>query len=148
MDSEALKATVRNYYDEVWTKGNLALIDTLMAPDYVNTDPATPAPNGEIHGREGMKALVSALRGAISDMVMTIDGQVAEGNTVVSWWHAEGTLTGSLFGLPATGQRGGTTGITITTFRGGEIVSDRAIWDTLGLLTRVGALPQPAAATA
>jgi steroid delta-isomerase-like uncharacterized protein len=141
MDAETLKRIVRNYYDEVWSNGDLALIDTLMAPDYINRDPATPAPNGEVHGREGMKDLVSTLRGAIPDMVMTIDGQIAEGTTVVSWWHATGTFRGELNGLPPTGVSGGTTGITITTFRDGEIVSDHAIWDTLGFMTRVGALP-------
>src|SRR4051794_40681288 len=72
MNGETIKRIVRDYYDEVW-KGNLALIDTLMAPDYINRDPATPAPNGEVHGREGMKQLVSTLRGAIPDIVMTID---------------------------------------------------------------------------
>ncbi|HEY7034074.1 MAG TPA: ester cyclase [Thermomicrobiales bacterium] len=146
MNGETLKRIVRTYYDEVWSKGNLALIDTLMAPDYVNRDPATPAPNGEMHGREGMKELVSTLRGAIPDMVMTIDGQVAEGDTVVSWWHASGTFLGALNGLPPTGAPGGTTGITVTTFRNGEIVSDHAIWDTLGFMMRVGALPAPALA--
>lgn len=144
MNGETLKAIVRNYYDEVWSKGNLSLIDTLMAPDYVNIDPATPAPNGEMHGREGMKALVSSLRGAIPDMTMTIDGQIAEGDTVVSWWHAAGTLLGSLNGLPATGQRGGATGVTITTFRNGEIVRDQAQWDLFGLLVQVGLIPVPA----
>jgi steroid delta-isomerase-like uncharacterized protein len=146
MNTEALKGIVRTYYDEVWTKGNLALVDTLMAPDYVNCDPATPAPNGELHGREAFKGLVNTLRGAIPDMVMTIDNQVAEGNVVVSRWHATGTFLGELNGVPGTGQAGGTTGITITTFRNGEIVSDYAIWDTLGFLMRVGAIPQPALA--
>lgn len=143
MDGESLKQIVRTYYDEIWSKGNLALIDTLMAPDYVNRDPATPAPNGELHGRDGMKHLVSSLRGAIPDMVMTIDGQVAEGSTVVSWWHATGTFLGELNGLLPTGAAGGTTGITVTTFRNGEIVADHAIWDTLGFLTSVGALGAP-----
>jgi steroid delta-isomerase-like uncharacterized protein len=146
METEKLKEIVRRYYDEVWTKGNLAIVDTLMAPDYVNRDPATPAPNGELHGREAFKGLVRTLRGAIPDMVMTIEQQVAEGNVVVSQWRATGTLSGSLNGLPATGQPGGATGITITTFRNGEIVSDHAIWDTLGMLISTGAIPLPAAA--
>jgi predicted ester cyclase len=145
MNGETLKAIVRNYDDEVWTKGNLALVDTLMAPGYVNIDPATPAPNGELHGRDGMKGLVTTLRSAIPDMVMTIDNQVTEGDVVVSQWHATGTFLGGLNGVPPTGQQGGTTGITVTTFRNGEIVSDYAIWDTLGFLMRVGALGAPAA---
>lgn len=144
MDATTRKEIVRSYYDRVWSNGDLAAIDALMAPDYVNRDPATPAPNGEMHGRAGMKALVSALRGAIPDMRMTIDEQIAEGDVVVSRWHATGTFLGELNGLPPTGRAGGTTGITITTFRDGEIVADHAIWDTLGFLRSVGALPSAA----
>src|SRR4051794_12230853 len=98
MNAETLKTIVRNYYDEIWSKGNLGLVDTLMAPDYVNCDPATPAPYGELQGREAFKGLVTAMRTAIPDMVMTIERQVAEGDTVVSCWRATGTFLGELNG--------------------------------------------------
>ena len=38
---ETKKSLVRRYYDEVWTKGNLAFVDEIMTKDYVNIDPAT-----------------------------------------------------------------------------------------------------------
>ena len=35
MSSEDNKALVRRFFDEVWTKHNLALADSLFAPDFV-----------------------------------------------------------------------------------------------------------------
>jgi steroid delta-isomerase-like uncharacterized protein len=132
-----LKKIVQRYYDEIWTQGKTELIDLFFAPDYVNRDPATPAPNGEIHGREGMKGLVAAYRTTFPDLIMHIDGQVAEGDKVVSWWTASGTMSAPLNGIPANGKHGAVKGMTVTTFRNGEIVDDDVVWDLFGLLKQL-----------
>src|SRR5689334_4724691 len=80
MTGEAMKATVRRYYGEVWSRGNLALVDELMTEDYTNWDPATPGET--LHGREAFKGLVTMLRTGVPDMQMTIGSQYAEGDTV------------------------------------------------------------------
>src|SRR5689334_7873131 len=94
MTGEAMKAIVRRYYDEVWSRGNLALVDELMTDDYTNWDPATPGET--LHGREAFKGLVTMLRTGVPDMEMAIGSQYAEGDTVVSTWTATGTHAGPL----------------------------------------------------
>ncbi|MDQ6795444.1 MAG: ester cyclase, partial [Chloroflexota bacterium] len=60
MTTEANKASAQRFVDEVVNGGNLAHIDELLAPDFVNhsVQPGVP-PN-----REGTKALMAMLRGA------------------------------------------------------------------------------------
>jgi predicted ester cyclase len=91
--------------------------------------------------REAFKQLVGALRGAFQEMTMTVDGQYADGDVVVTEWTSRAVHRGSLNGLPPTGRAGTTTGITVSRFAGDKISQDHAIWDLFGLLQRLGAIP-------
>jgi steroid delta-isomerase-like uncharacterized protein len=137
---QANKAIVRRYYEEVWCKGNLSVIDELMVTDYENCDPASP---GQVlRGRGAFKALVTSYREAIPDLRLDVVEQFAEGNAVISRWHTSGTQRGALMGIPPTGKRvSGIEGVTITTLEDGRIVRDRAVWDLAGLLRLLGVLP-------
>lgn len=140
MNPDTLKQIALRYYDEIWSQGRLALVDELMADDYENCDPATPG--GRVTGRDGLKGLVTSYREAFPDLRMRIIEQHAEGDVVVSRWHASGTHRGAMMGVPATGRRAeGIEGVTITRFRDGRIVQDRAVWDSAGLLRALGVLP-------
>src|SRR5262249_11771376 len=132
------KQIVQQYYARIWNNSELTLIDTFMAPDYVNRDPATPAPNGELRGRDAMKQLVQTYKTAFPDLTFTIEGQVEEGDKVVTTWNACGTFLGELNGLEPNGRRGCPRGITVSQFRNGEIVLDDVIWDFAGLLRIIG----------
>ena len=35
MSAEQNKALVRKFFEEVWSKGNVAVVDELLAPDFV-----------------------------------------------------------------------------------------------------------------
>jgi steroid delta-isomerase-like uncharacterized protein len=140
MTAEQQKAFVRRYYDEIWTKGNLALCEELFTPDYVNIDPTHPG-DGCARGPDGFRAFAAGLRAALQDMKMTIEAQYVDGDTVVSRWRATAVHRGVLNGIPPTGRTGETTGITISRFAGNRIVEDRAIWDALGLLRQLGVVP-------
>ncbi|MDB4979533.1 MAG: hypothetical protein JWM82_285 [Myxococcales bacterium] len=136
---EAKKQLVRRVYDEVWSKGNLDFVDELMTKDYVNIDPATPGTR--VEGREAFKQLVGAIRGAFQEMKMTIDAQHVDGDVVVTEWTSHAVHRGELMGIPPTGKAGSTTGVTVSTFVGGKIAQDRALWDLFGLMRRLGVIP-------
>ena len=140
MDATTKKQTVKKYYDEIWSKGRLALIDDLMTDDYENCDPATPGM--VLKGREAFRGLISTFREAMPDLVLAISDQYCDGDTVISCWEASGTQKGALMGIPPTGRKGtGIRGITITTFRGDRIARDYAIWDLPALLRAIGVMP-------
>lgn len=128
----------RRLLEEVWSKGNFAVIDDLVDANYVNHDPnAAQLPPG----REGMKQFAMAYRSAFPDLSMTVEDQVAEGDKVVTRWCARGTHKGALPGLPATGKSATVTGIGIDRIVNGKIVESWGNWDQFGMLRQLGAIP-------
>jgi len=135
--SEENKAIVRRSYEELWSKGNLDVVDELYAADFVLHDPAQPG----IRGPEGYKQIVITNRTAFPDLNVKVEDQLAEGDKVATRWTTTGTHQGEFAGIPATGKRGGVTGTTIARVVGGKIVEERSNWDTLGLLQQLGVIP-------
>ncbi len=70
-----------------------------------------------------------------------MEEQIAEGDTVVTRWTATGTQHGPLPGLPPTGKSAKVMGIWIHRLAGGKIVESWNVWDTLGMLQQLGAIP-------
>jgi predicted ester cyclase len=87
MSTEQNKAIVRRYFTEVLTAGNLELIDTLIAPDYVSHYPAGYELGG---GPEDVRQIVSSVRRAFPDVHFTVDDLIAEGEKVVCRWTFQG----------------------------------------------------------
>jgi steroid delta-isomerase-like uncharacterized protein len=143
--SEENKRISRRIPEEVFGKGNLDVIDELVADDFVNHDPSVPpeVPGGS----EGLKTFVQVYRTAFPDLKIKVEDQVAEGDQVVTRWSASGTQKGELMGIPATGKQGAVTGITIDRIKNGRIVESWNNWDTLGLLQQLGVVPEVGAPT-
>jgi steroid delta-isomerase-like uncharacterized protein len=143
MRGEELKAIARREVEEIFTAGDLAVVDELYAADYIGHDPTRPEP---IRGPAGVKEQVSGYRTAFPDLQLTADEIVAEGDLVVTRWTATGTHEGELFGVTPTGRQVTATGISIIRVAGGKIVEDWTSWDALGLMQQLGALPAPTTA--
>ena len=77
----ANKEIVRRAVEGVWRDRNLAIVDELIALDYVGYDPTQPAP---IQGSKGYREFVAIYQSAFDDATVTIDDQVAEGDQVVT----------------------------------------------------------------
>jgi predicted ester cyclase len=75
-----------------------------------------------------------------------IDQQVGEGDTVVTRWTAFATHRGSLHGIPASNRPVVVKGMLMSRFEDGMWAEDHVVWDTLGLLTQIGAIPAGAPA--
>ena len=138
--SEANKALVRRFYEEVLEKGNLTLVDELFASNYVYHEPTV----GEVKGPEGIKQLAAMYRTAFPDLRMRIEDLVAEGDKVVSRWTGRGTHLGELMGVAPTGKQMTVTGMVISRIIGGKFVEDWENYDTLGMMQQLGALPAAA----
>jgi steroid delta-isomerase-like uncharacterized protein len=137
------KEIVRRLVNGVWTDRNLALVDELVAQDYVGHDPTQPE---SIRGRDGFKQFVGMYQSAFEDAAITIDDQIAEGDNVVTRWTGRGTHTGELMGIAPTGKEVTVSGITISRLAGGKVAEEWELMDALGMLVQLGAVPQPATA--
>jgi steroid delta-isomerase-like uncharacterized protein len=136
---EENKALARRLFEEVWNKGNLDAIDGIYAPDIVNHT----LPPGIPQGIEGNKVFTKMYLTAFPDTKMTIDLQIAEGDKVVTRWHAQGTHKGELMGIPATGKQATVTGIVIDRIAGGRIVESWGEFDQMGMMQQLGVVPTP-----
>ena len=132
------RAIVRRLNDEVWSEGRLDVIDELVADDFVTTVIGAPE---KIRGPRGFREFVVMYRTAFPDLRIVIDEQIAEGDVVVTRWTGTGTHEGELMGIPATGRQGTTTGVNINRISGGKIVEGWGLFDQLGLLQQIGAIP-------
>jgi len=139
----ANKEIIRRVVEGVWRDRNFAVVDELVAQDYVGHDPTQPEP---IQGRDGFKQFVGMYQSAFDDATVTIDDQIAEGDQVVTRWTGRGTHTGEFMGIAPTAKEVTVSGMTISRLAGGKIAEEWELIDALGMLVQLGAVPQPATA--
>jgi predicted ester cyclase len=134
MSAEENKALARRVLEEMFNKGNLDVADELLAPNYVDHDPAMPE---DIHGPEGFKQYVSGYRSAFSDLHLKFEDQIAEGDKVVTRWTGTGTHDGELSGIAPTGNRVTLPGMEIVRISGGKLVEGWEGYDTMNLMRQL-----------
>jgi steroid delta-isomerase-like uncharacterized protein len=134
---EGAIALARRIVDEVWSEGRLATIDEVVAEDYRGWTPTT----GEINGREAFREQVTMYRSAFPNMTMVVDLVTSSGEWVTTKWTATGTHAGELMGIPASGKDVTVTGLEIDRVVDGKIVEGIGIFDALGMLQQLGAVP-------
>jgi len=138
---EGAAGLARRIVDEVWAEGRLETIDELIAEDFRGWTPT----NGEVKGREAFREQVKMYRSAFPNMTMVVDLITSDGEWVTTKWTASGTHTGELMGMPATGKDVTVTGIEVDRIVGGGIVEGYGVFDALGMLQQMGAVPAGAA---
>lgn len=131
------KALVRRWFEET-DKGNLAIIDELCAPDYLDHAPPLP---GMGEGSTAVRKANEALGAAFPDTVHVIEAQVAEGDLVVTRLRGRGMFTGEILGVPPNGKVIEITGISIHRIADGKLAEHWANADLLGFLQQMGAIP-------
>ena len=135
---------VERWWEELWNGGNLAVITEIISPDFTDHDPSSPwVPPG----MDGVRTLVNGYRAVFPDIHFDILRQVASDDTVVSHWRVRGTQKGELMGYAPTNRVVEAEGISILQVRGGKIVHQTTVWDTMGMLQRLGAEKMPAASS-
>lgn len=137
MSTEANKALVRRWWEET-DKGNLAIIDELCAPDYVDHSPPLP---GMGEGSAAVRKANETLAAAFPDTVHTIEAMIAEGDLVVTRLRGRATFTGECLGIPPNGKVVEITGITIHRVADGKLVEHWANIDSLSFMQQLGAIP-------
>ncbi len=80
-------------------------------------------------------------RRAFPDTQFVIDEQIAEGDRVMTRWTAHGTHKGEFPGIPVTGRKAEVSGVQVDRFVNGKIVETWSVFDQLGLMQQLGAVP-------
>jgi steroid delta-isomerase-like uncharacterized protein len=139
MSSEANKAVVRRFYDEVVSGGRMDLIAEMIAPNWVNHDPSLPP----FEGVEGARQLLGSFPHSFPDFQVTYEDLIAEGDRVSLRQHLTGTQQGEFMGIPATGRSVAIDAMAVHRVVDGKITDNWVIFDALGLMQQLGVLPPP-----
>jgi len=138
MSAEDNKTLVRRYFEDAWNKHDPAQVDHIYAADFVDRSPDIP---GIAHTREGLKQFMGVYLRAFPDARITIEDQLTDGDRVVTRWTGYGTQTGEFMDMPPSGRKVAVPGVQIDRFAGGKIVEEWTLFDQLGMLQQLGAMP-------
>ena len=133
--SEQHKKAARRVFEEIMSKGNITLVDDIVADRYVGHMVIE-----DIRGPEGAKQFGTMLRDAFPDLRFTVEDQIEEGNEVVTRWTCSGTQRGEFQGVPPTGKKVTISGISIFRFDDGKVAEEWSNPDLLGMMQQLGAL--------
>ena len=134
-------AVVSRVADDIWTRGNLEVVDEVMAADARYHGPHMPDGLGD---RESWRGAIEMYRGAFPDSRVTFEDLIVCGDDiVVGRWRATGTHTEPLPNVEPTGKRIDIGGITIYRLASGKIVEAWEQLDLLGMWQQLGVFDAP-----
>jgi predicted ester cyclase len=138
MSEEQNRKAMERIIEEAYSKGNLDVINEVMAPSFVEHQAGIVPPTAE-----GVKKSIAFLRGAFPDLHLTIEDILAYGDKVWTRSTARGSQQGPFMGLPPTGKPFAITVIDVCRFENGQIVEHWGVADQLAVMAQIGALPRP-----
>jgi len=132
-------------YEELWSRGDLILVEELIAPNVVF--------EGQPLGQAGYRGWVNAFRRAFPDLRVQIERQVADAQSVVSKLAWQGTNSGEILSqllpgwsgpvIPPTGRTVTWTSMTLHRLVEGRLTEGWLNADFLSLLQQLGVLGPP-----
>ncbi len=135
MKTSEHKQIVHKYVDSI-NQGKLNIINELCDRNYV------------YHGigeesrlsKEGYLNFLNEVRQAFPDFNIRIDDLVAEDDRVAYRMTVSGTHKGEFKGIAATGKKFTVSTVGEILFKDGRIVEEWEIYDTIGMMSQLGAL--------
>lgn len=135
MDTKKNKELVRDFYEEVFHKHDLDIVDRFMHDDYIQHNPDAD------QGRIGFIEFHKGFFAAIPDHRATIIQMVAEGDRVYVYNRITGTHTGRGFlNFQPTGNRIEYDVVDMFRLRDGKLCEHWDVADTRALFSQVGAI--------
>jgi len=137
--SEANKALVQRWFDEVWNNGRAEAIDELFDENGIahglSDDPSNP-----IKGPQNFRPFHNVFREAFPNMMVVVEDMVAEGDKVAARCSVRAKHEGDFLGKAATASPVDFTGIAIVRIYNGKIVEAWNNFDFMTLHKQVGLL--------
>jgi steroid delta-isomerase-like uncharacterized protein len=136
MTNEEHKAIVRRFI-KAFAMDDQATLKEVVGGDYVAHAPGMPGPVD----KETLLHRISMFNAAFSDLSVTIEDQIAEGDQVTTRITWRGTHTGNLQNLAPTGKQVEISALSVERIKDGKIVERWFNQDDLGLMRQLGVFP-------
>ncbi len=133
--SNANRALIEEWFEQVWNQKNDAAIDRLFHPQ--GKAYGFPDPEGYLVGPEGFKQVHRTFCGAFPDLHMEVEDIVMEGNRAGIRWKATMTHTGDHLGFKATGKVGAINGASFIVTDGKQIIDAWNYMDLQAFIQRL-----------
>ena len=139
MSLKEVQAKIQWAGEEAWLEGNVDALNEAYAEDYVSHRPPFP----DLVGLEAVKQYVAAARLGYSDIEVTYDEWIAEGNSIAYryTWSAKHTGTSPSLPIPPTGKEVVLQGCVVLHVKDGKGVEEWEYSDYLGFLQQLGVVP-------
>jgi predicted ester cyclase len=135
VSSSANKTLVRRFFEEGMGRGDLDLVDALVAPDAVMHNPLIlDAPTGPA----SVRASIEMMRRAFPDLAVEVLDLIAEGDRVAAFLRLSGTNTGAYRRGGATNRRGSMRAFFIWRIAEGRLAESWGVADRFDFLQQLG----------
>ncbi len=114
---------LRQHIEQVWGRGDRALLRELYAPEVVDHAPMP----GQAPGVAGLEQVMDAFSTAFPDLALTLESVLADGTLGSDRWTLRAAHLGPFLGLAPTGRRVEITGMDVVRVASGRIVE---VWHT------------------
>ncbi|MBI4285223.1 MAG: ester cyclase [Chloroflexi bacterium] len=135
--SEQNKAVVRRFLEEILNKKNLAAIDELVSPDFIDHAVPPGAPQGISGARQSLGMWI----GAFPDLHVTVQDLIADGDRVAVRLAFNGTHKGEIMGIAPTGKKVAAEGIEVERIANGKYAERWEVFDMLSVMQQLGVVP-------
>ena len=133
--AEEAKALVEKD-QKIWNEGNMALVDEIISPDYV--EHTANRPEDVVVGIEAFKERVANLRAYFPDFNVNVEELIVKDDRIVWRWICSGTNTGTLTDIPPTGKKMQIEGVGILRVVDGKIVERVMYYNEAARLVQLG----------
>ncbi len=149
MSLEQNKEVARAYFEEIFNKHNLEIIEAIVAQDYV--EHGVPAfqntgqqkENRSSNGATQMRGVAQWVLAAFPDVQFHLEQVIAEGDLVAVQSTWQGTQLGTFQGNPPTGKQFHATRTDVLRIKEGKVVEHWANRDDLAQLLQLGIVQAP-----
>lgn len=131
------KNIVRRVYEDILGKGQLDLVNSCLAEDYVDHS----APPGIPTDRDGFHQLVQTFRTAFPDLSVAVEQVLGEGDRVAVRLTLRGTHRGTFMRVAPTNRAITLKGMAFARLSGGKVAERWSIMDLGGLMAQLTQAP-------
>jgi steroid delta-isomerase-like uncharacterized protein len=127
---------MERWYEEVWNNGRESAIDEMAEPDAVAH--GLGENGGDMVGVENFKEFFRMFQSALSDIHVTVDDEVTEGDRSVARVTVTAKHTGHSLGIPAKGNDVKFSGVSIARLKNGKIAEAWNFFDFPTMYKQMG----------